>query len=364
MLSGKAIAQQMRERIASGAWTAGQRIPTKHQLCREFGTSNMTMQKALAALAREGFLRSRRRAGTFVSVEPPSRHRLAFVVPVGHLRSLWYGALARALALRPDGAHVDVRQASDAGDDPADAGLLADCQAHRLAGALLAAPLPGFTRLLRDRAPGFPVVHLSGPPDRNGHGFAVASPADLVVAALASRRRSRLALFGTFMHSGTLVPDVIAKAQAAGLRCEPEWVHVLDPRTPDIARGIARLLATLPAGRRPDALYISDDHLATATTAGLHDATLRSPEDIDILCHANIPFPPPTCLPVAYVGYDAIDLMRAGLGALERLIAGQAVPACMPFLPILCTAAEMAQRQHAASQAESNAGTSSPTSGP
>jgi DNA-binding LacI/PurR family transcriptional regulator len=351
--SGKDIAQQMRERIASGAWSAGQRIPTKLELCQQFGTSNMTMQKALAVLAKEGFIRSRGRAGTFVSGEPPSRHRFAFIVPAGHLRSLWYGSLVRALGLHEGAGHIEVHQASEPGTAPADAALLADCQAHRLAGALLAAPFPGLTRLIAGLVPGFPLVHLSPPagPDEC-HAFTTTSPADLVVGALAGSGRQRLALFGTFMHSKTLAREAVAKAQAAGMRCEPEWIHLLDPRSPDIARGIARLLASLPAERRPDAIYISDDHLATATTAGLHDAGLRAPEDIEIVCHANIPFPPPTCLPVTYAGYDVIALMRAGVDSLSRLASGQDVPARQPCLPILCSGAEMAHRQHAAIQAE------------
>jgi DNA-binding LacI/PurR family transcriptional regulator len=356
--SGKEIAQRMRERIASGAWPANQRIPTKMELCRLFGTSNMTMQKALAALADEGFIRSRGRAGTFVTGRPPSSHRLALVVPAGQTRSLWYGSLIRALGLQDQqlASLVDMYQVTDAGSAPDDAALLDDCLAHRLAGALFAAPLPGLLRTIRERAPGFPTMHLTATPGADaGHGLASVSPAALVVGTLAGRGRQRLAVFGTFMQSTTLMREVAAQAQDAGLRCEPEWMHALDPRAPDVARGIARLMATLPAERRPDALFISDDHLATATTAGLHDAGMRT-DGIDIICHANIPFPPPTCMPVTYVGYDVIALMRTGLDSLTRLIAGEAVPNMLPFHPIRCDAADMAQRQQAALQVETGLG--------
>jgi DNA-binding LacI/PurR family transcriptional regulator len=356
--SSKDIAQQIRERIASGDWPINQRIPTKMELCQLFGTSNMTMQKALSVLASEGFIRSRGRAGTFVNNRPPSNHRIAFVVPVGLTRSLWYGSLIRGLALQDQelAALVDVYQASPDGTTPDDAALLDDCLAHRLAGALFAAPFPELTRLLGEKAPKFPAMYLfspAGPLD--GHGLATASPADLVVGAFSSRGRRRFAMLSTFMQRGTLTPDVVAKAQASGLRCEPEWVHALDPRNPDIARAIARLLATLPAERRPDALYISDDHLATETTAGLLDAGLRAPEDIDIICHANIPFPPPTCMPVTYAGYDVIELMRIGLGSISRMIAGQSLSPRQLFQPILCNATDMAHRQEAVRRAEMRA---------
>ena len=357
--SGKEIAQRMRERIASGAWPANQRIPTKMELCRLFGTSNMTMQRALAALADEGFIRSRGRAGTFVTGNPPSSHRLALVVPACQTRSLWYGSLIRALGLQDQqvASLVDVYQATDAGSAPANAALLDDCLAHRLAGALFAAPFPGLSRTIRERAPEFATMHLTAPPEAHtGHGLASVSPASLVVGTLAGRGHQRLAMFGTFMQSTTLMREVAAQARDAGLRCEPEWMHALDPRAPDVARGIARLMATLPAERRPDALFISDDHLATATTAGLHDAGLGA-DGIDIVCHANIPFPPPTCMPVTYAGYDVVALMRTGLDSLTRLIAGHDLPGMLPFHPILCDAADMAQRQQAALQAETGLGT-------
>lgn len=349
--TGKNIAQRMRERIASGTWPVNQRIPTKMELCQVFGTSNMTMQKALALLASEGFVRSRGRAGTFVCDRPPSSHRIAFVVPVGLTRSLWYGSLIRGLSLQNHelASLVDLYQASSDGTAPADATLLDDCLAHRLAGALFAAPLPGLTRLLREKSPYFPTMYLCSDED---HGIKAISPADLVMDAFSARGRQRLAVFGTFMHRDSLMPEVVAMAQARGLRCEPEWVQALDPRAPDIARGIAHLMATLPAERRPDALFISDDHLATATTAGLHDAGLRAPEDIDIICHANIPFPPPTCMPVTYAGYDVIELMRIGLESITRLIAGQNLSTRQWFQPILCDAADMAHRQEAVRRAE------------
>ena len=350
----------MRERIASGSWPANQRIPTKMELCRLFGTSNMTMQKALAVLAGEGFIRSRGRAGTFVSGRPPSSHRIALVIPAGQLRSLWYGSLIRSLGLQAQelASLVDVYQAADVDSDPTDTALLDDCRSHRLAGILFAAPFPGLTRSIHAFSPQLATMHLSTPPGTgDGHGLANASPASLVIETFAGRARRRLAMFGTFMQSGTLLRDVAFRAQDAGMRCEPEWIHALDPRSPDMARAIARLLATLPAERRPDALFISDDHLVTATTAGLHDAGLRAPDDIDILCHANIPFPPPTCMPVAYVGYDVIDMMRTGLVSLTRLIAGHSVPARQPFLPILCDAADMAQRQQAVLREETAIGT-------
>jgi DNA-binding LacI/PurR family transcriptional regulator len=57
-----------RVRIANGDWGAGQRIPNRAQLCKEFGTTRVTLDKAIQGLVAEGVLRSVAGIGTFVSL--------------------------------------------------------------------------------------------------------------------------------------------------------------------------------------------------------------------------------------------------------------------------------------------------------
>ena len=60
------IQQTMRGRIAQGDWDAGQPLPSRMQLCEEFGTTRVTMDKAIQELVREGLLRSAKGSGTFI----------------------------------------------------------------------------------------------------------------------------------------------------------------------------------------------------------------------------------------------------------------------------------------------------------
>jgi ABC-type glycerol-3-phosphate transport system substrate-binding protein/DNA-binding transcriptional regulator YhcF (GntR family) len=54
------------ERIESGLWRPGDRIPTEAELCREYGISRSPVRQALNALAAEGVLVRRPGLGTFV----------------------------------------------------------------------------------------------------------------------------------------------------------------------------------------------------------------------------------------------------------------------------------------------------------
>jgi GntR family histidine utilization transcriptional repressor len=54
-------------RIDSGEWQAGQRVPSEHELVRDFSISRMTANRALRELATEGYLTRVLGVGTFVA---------------------------------------------------------------------------------------------------------------------------------------------------------------------------------------------------------------------------------------------------------------------------------------------------------
>ena len=67
---GAALYQRIRNdlenRIMSGAWPVGHRVPFEHELMETYSCSRMTVNKVLSALAEAGLVVRRRRAGSFV----------------------------------------------------------------------------------------------------------------------------------------------------------------------------------------------------------------------------------------------------------------------------------------------------------
>ncbi len=61
------IQRAMQERIDRGDWAAGQTLPSRVQLCEQFGTTRVTLDKAIHQLVRDGLLRSVRGSGTFIA---------------------------------------------------------------------------------------------------------------------------------------------------------------------------------------------------------------------------------------------------------------------------------------------------------
>ena len=66
------IMSEIEERILSGDWRPGHRIPFEHELTVRFNCSRMTVSKALTQLANAGLIERRRKAGSFVAL-PHSR---------------------------------------------------------------------------------------------------------------------------------------------------------------------------------------------------------------------------------------------------------------------------------------------------
>lgn len=75
----KRIRADISDKILSGAWPPGHRIPFEHELMAAYGCSRMTVNKALSPLAESGLIQRRRRAGSFVS--RPKIHSVVLDIP-------------------------------------------------------------------------------------------------------------------------------------------------------------------------------------------------------------------------------------------------------------------------------------------
>jgi len=68
-------------RIVGGDWRPGERIPSEHALMAQYACSRMTVNKALSALAANGLIERRRRAGSFVAQPSPHLEQAALDIP-------------------------------------------------------------------------------------------------------------------------------------------------------------------------------------------------------------------------------------------------------------------------------------------
>ena len=75
------IVSRLKGKILSNRMRPGDRLPTRHELTREFGVSVVTLQQAMDDLRDDGFIVTRGRLGSFVAGSPPHLCRYALVFP-------------------------------------------------------------------------------------------------------------------------------------------------------------------------------------------------------------------------------------------------------------------------------------------
>jgi GntR family transcriptional regulator len=94
------LATLFRNRIASGEWPIGSRIPNVDELAAEFGVARGTMREALGLLEREGLLERFRAKGTFIRNSPSGGHAHKLAIDWQSLISAHEGAQIEVLEHR------------------------------------------------------------------------------------------------------------------------------------------------------------------------------------------------------------------------------------------------------------------------
>jgi len=75
------IYQQLLEKIISGSWPAGMKLPAEPELCRSLGVARVTLRSALIRLTKEGVLKRSRPEGTIVLGTPLPRPKVLIIIP-------------------------------------------------------------------------------------------------------------------------------------------------------------------------------------------------------------------------------------------------------------------------------------------
>lgn len=127
------VVDQLRDQLADGEWSVGDRIPTEHVLADQLGVGRNTVREAVRVLVHAGLLESRQGNGTFVrSTADPSAvlrgMQHAGVLDVLELRVALEAEAARLAAVRRDQEDLRALRAALAelhqqGDRAADADL-------------------------------------------------------------------------------------------------------------------------------------------------------------------------------------------------------------------------------------------------
>lgn len=115
--SWQAVQAEVLRRIRDREWKPGELVPHEAELARELGCSRTTVNRALRAVAEDGLLERRRRAGTRVALHPVRKARLD--IPVIRVEienrglAYSYSLISRAEELPPPAVRARLQSPPD-----------------------------------------------------------------------------------------------------------------------------------------------------------------------------------------------------------------------------------------------------------
>ncbi len=115
--SHQALRLEFLQRIQSGEWALGSRIPGEIQLAEHYGCARATVNRALRSLADDGLLIRKRKGGTHVSPVPARRARLTIPIVREEVEAMGqvYRHAVRRRSTRVPAARVRATLGTDAG---------------------------------------------------------------------------------------------------------------------------------------------------------------------------------------------------------------------------------------------------------
>ena len=144
---------------------------------------------------------------------------------------------------------------------------------------------------------------------------------------LAQMGRKRVGAIMAGPQSSMTPQDFCAMARDFGLTAERSQVMRLSPHVPEGARDYTHLVMDRDTMHRPDALIVGDDHMIGPVSAALLEMNIAVPDDLAVVCHANLPYMPQSQIPVEWVGFDVHELLGRCLSLCGAQRRGESVPA-------------------------------------
>jgi GntR family transcriptional regulator, arabinose operon transcriptional repressor len=345
------LLNEVRDRISTGEWKVGSRLPSETELASSLGVSRVTIRQALGAAVEAGLLVRARGKGTFVApaaAVEPQRGFVGHVIPfLSHnfnVRIL----LGIESILKMEGFRLSF--ANSEGDIYTQHHLLDSLAAEGMVGCILE-PTHGEDHVLETWvARHYPVVLLDRAPaglsadlvasDHFSGGYAAvqhlieqgytdiayltAQPIQL------SSIMERMAAYQTAMEDAGLPPRpplVLDGARERGFFQSPASFVQQE------ARAISQITRWLRGEDRPRAIVALNDLLALLVLEAARRVELRVPDDLALVGFDDVDFAATTDPPLTTVAQPAYQLGVEAARLLLKRVRGDTSPAQHIRLP-------------------------------
>jgi len=322
----------------------GERLDTSRDMAERYGASRPTIQRAISELVRDGFIETKGRGGTFICDQPPHlcRFGVAYAQAPGFPNSLW-SKFHEAIHLEVQRVRLDegrrfvsyFKLIDQSESNPSRIELTEDIRRHRSAGLIMAGPAWVMEHYTRVIDPKLPRVCLgeSGDPAVPSIVPSFEGWLRQAIDELVARGRKRIAWIDFNANAvdpldTTSVDKLMRLTQDAGVTSLPIFYQPASTQSPQGVSQVIRLLLSLPESQRPDGIMVSDDNLVQDAVHGLVQSGLRvGPKEtggqLDVVAHANFPYPIKSPLPLINLGFDVRLMLARAMDVLVEQRAEQ-----------------------------------------
>jgi DNA-binding LacI/PurR family transcriptional regulator len=335
------IVLAVQDRIARGEWKTGEALPNRNLLCKEFGTTRVTLDKAILQLVQSGVLTSAKGSGTYVA--PPEaaaerQSRKALPLQVGVVLGsqtpedagnddVYFGPMLRGIMAGLSGRQVQAHYAHLTASK-----YLSFFREGKLNGLLVVTPPRTDHAALRAMFEAkVPFVAVSTSASGTvGSDFACVDAANEDGGASAARHllalgHTRIACVNLALSHANQVDRMHGFQNALavfGIPSDPDLI--LSGSEYDVNRWDGDLDAWLEGLTRkrklPTAIFACDYRMTLETLAALRRAGLSIPQDVSVIgfddfLSAGLLTPPLTTIrqPVQAIGQRAAQRLLEGL---------------------------------------------------
>lgn len=329
------ILQDIRRQIIAGELPAGCRLPTYEDYEKRYKVSRMTMQQAFNQLKLDGYVEAVERQGMFVAQKTPHLNRIGLLI-TSHERNsrFWRLILSEAQAYTEEmGYEIETfRQLGDFYKSTAEWERLAsEIEAERLAGAIFTfTPTDCSDVSLFDDA-SFPKICTSELPASFAIHLNNKQFAEKALNFFQERGRKKIAFF-TSWRTPPIMYYILDGIKERNMITKESWQICI--RNFEIADNLVQLLMSLEPEKRPDALFIADDHMTEPACAGLMKSGVKVGEDIDVVGHFNWCMDSPPPMPIQYLGFDVREYVVKSIETIRDFRMGKPVPAEQTIHPL------------------------------
>lgn len=369
------LAREFREKIATGEWVQGERLPTTRELAASYGVSVNTIQNAFRELEAFNLVERRPRLGGFVKkfADLPLHRRTATtiaavnaapdLVDIKDARDDWGYRIIRSCeqGLAPSGFHVAMYSYSS--NDPDAVSKLIDKieQAGDGLAGLLCLLSPSMRNLLEelDRR-NLPWVTINRPKEHAAQNFVTHdafSGARLIGRCLAKLRDGRVMMLSDEIRSGRSSGDKFfgfleGWVESGRLSRDVDFVKTDSYQEKDGHDAFNRHVDRYGP---PAAVFASGDYLAMGAIRACRDRGLSIPDEVSVigatgLQAAAYSHPSLTVLetPMEQLGREAAQMLLEMAREGTRRILGRYVPSAIIVRESMPIPAELLKQEQAA----------------